>query len=233
MKNRIIKILIISTLISSCNFKQKEKELKENKENIVEIENVVYKKDTIKINGEYYIQILEDEDFRCQTTMNGDTVIKSEIFYHDAIIYDINGDGYEDIEVRINTNVGGVSDTYFYDAENKQFRIVEGCEFDLRLIKGTTSYFYNYHRAGCADLAWESDLCKVQNFKLTRVARTYGNGCTFEKSYEIKIFKVKSNGNEEEEILIETLPYKKNISKNDKKWVFIEKYWNKNYQKFL
>lgn len=31
---------------------------------------------------------------------------------------------------------------------------------------------------------------------------------------------------------IEKLPYTKNITKFDKKWDFIEKYWNANYKRF-
>lgn len=61
------------------------------------------------------------------------------------------------------------------------------------------------------------------------IGHIYGQGCEFEieenpQVIEAIMKKIKKQ--------IEKLPYTKNITKFDKKWDFIEKYWNANYKGF-
>ena len=61
-----------------------------------------------------------------------------------------------------------------------------------------------------------------------------GNGCGVDSLNDkgsIEVFKMTSNENQNR-ILVEKLPYLKNIPKFEKKLDFIRRYWQKNYLKF-
>ena len=101
-------------------------------------------------------------------------------------------------------------------------------------LKSDTKYYYSYHRAGCADMNWMSDLFKIVNFKIVQIGHIDAKGCDSEKELYpqvIQIFKV-TNNNVEKGQLIEKLPYIKTLENFDDKWKFIKKYWNKNFKKF-
>jgi len=105
---------------------------------------------------------------------------------------------------------------------------------DAIQIKANPNYYYSYHRAGCADMNWVSDLFKIENFKIIQLGYIYGQGCDSEDNENppvIEIYKMENN-DEEEGKLIESLLYAKHIPNFADKWDFIEKYWNGNYGKF-
>jgi hypothetical protein len=123
---------------------------------------------------------------------------------------------------------------YLFDKKSNTFKRIEGFErFPESIqIKTNSKYYYSYHRAGCADMNWVSDLFYIENFKTIHIAHIYGNGCeTKEDPLKIEIYKVYNN-KEENKKLFKTLPYLKNIPSFGDKWDFIEKYWNANYNKF-
>lgn len=105
---------------------------------------------------------------------------------------------------------------------------------DAVRLKADSSYYYSYHRAGCADMNWASDLFKITNFKIVQVGHMYGKGCNFEVRQNpqvVEVYKV-INNDEGKGKLVEKLPYLTNIPRFGDKWDFIKNYWNKNYQKF-
>lgn len=148
---------------------------------------------------------------------------------------DFNKDGYMDILL---TYIGN-NPTYFlylFDSITKTFKNIKGYMKypDAIQLKANSKYYYSYHRAGCADMDWISDLFKIVNFKIIHVGHIYGQGCDFEVKENpqiIEIFKVINNDDNNSK-LISKLPYLKYIPHFGDKWDFIEKYWNKNYQRF-
>lgn len=125
---------------------------------------------------------------------------------------------------------------YLFDAVNNTFKNVEGFDrFPQSLqLRSNHKYYYSYHREGCADFNWVSDLFTIVNFKSIHLAQIYGKGCIAEDEIQnrvIEVYKILNN-NEDSNKLIEKLPYLKNIPEFADKWSFIEKYWNKNYYRF-
>ena len=191
-------------------------------------------KDTLILNHQKLTQIFKDKRLQSLTTLLGDTVLKNGDQYSDIKFLDINDDGYMDIRAFIFSNTPNQCENYLYDKENKTFRLVEGCDLDIHLIKGTM-YYYSYNRAGCADMNWESYLSKIENYKLVLLGYIYGQGCDFqikENPQVIKIYKI-TNVSIDEKVLIKKLSYKQYVPKFDAKWDFIKNYWTKNYHGFI
>ena len=148
---------------------------------------------------------------------------------------DFNKDGNLDI---LFTYIGNnsSSEIYLFDSKTDEFKKLEGFDRfpEATQLKVNPKYYYSYHRAGCADMNWVSDLFFIDNFKTIQIGHIYGHGCDFEEKENqqiIKIYKVFEE-NEENKKEVEKLPYLQNISAFGDKWDFIEKYWNKNYGKF-
>ncbi len=125
---------------------------------------------------------------------------------------------------------------YLFDKTHNEFKFVEGFDRfpEAMQLKTNPKYYYSYHRAGCADMNWVSDLFYIDNFKSIHIGHIYGQGCDFEvkdNPQVIEIFKIIDN-KEENRKLIGKLPYLKNIPDFGDKWDFIKKYWTENYGKF-
>ncbi len=148
---------------------------------------------------------------------------------------DFNKDGYADILI----DYYGNNPTYFlylFDPATNRFKAIHNYMHypNAVQLKTNPQYYYSYHRAGCADMNWVSDLFKIEDFKITHLGRISGNGCDADPKEEpqiILVYKVKKN-DEQLVDLIEKLPYLKHIPRFGYKWTFIQKYWNKNYTKF-
>ncbi len=190
-------------------------------------------KDTLLLNHQKFIRTFKDKKFQSLTTLRGDTVLKNGEYYSEVKFIDINADGYKDIRAFVFSNTPNECENYLYDKEKKSFRLIEDCELDIQIIKGTP-YYYSYNRAGCADMNWESNLSKIENYKLVSLGYIYGKGCDFEVKENpqiIEIYKIQ-NTDKDQKVLIKKLPYLKYIPKFDDKWSFIKEYWTKNYRKF-
>lgn len=77
---------------------------------------------------------------------------------------DLNKDHRPDIMV---TYIGN-NPTYFlylFDPSKNEFKKLEGYDNfpDAIQLKSYPLFYYSYHRAGCADFDWMSDLFKIQN----------------------------------------------------------------------
>lgn len=215
-------LFVIFILFYSCKQNSIKKE-----------ENKNIKIDTLQVNNNSLIRKLKDNRFNCLLTLKGDTIIKSQDCYSKIIFLDINKDSYKDIRVNAFRNTPNQCDNYFYDRKSKTFNLIENCYLDIKKIKGTEFYF-SYNRLGCSDLNWESYLSKIEEFKLVNYGYMNGQGCDFkakENPQMITIYKVLDT-NYENNKFIEKLPYLKQISKNDDKFNFIEKYWKQNCKGF-
>jgi hypothetical protein len=156
-----------------------------------------------------------------------DTLDKSGLA--DIEFPDIDTDGYSDVLLSyLGNNASHL--LYLFDPKTNQFREISDYERypDAVRLKSNSRYFYSYHRAGCADMNWVSDLFTIANFKIVQLGHIYGDGC---EEQIIDVYKTIDN-DEQKRKLIAKLSYSKYITDFADKWHFLEKYWNTNYQKF-
>jgi len=200
-----------------------------------------YLNKTLKVNN-HKLRIvttnLDNNNILLRCTYNSKAILSDTLDGNGLLnvkLPDFNKDGYPDIML---TYMGN-NDTYLlylFDNMTKKFKKVVDFENYPEAIQLTTNrkYYYSYHRAGCADLDWMSDLFKIVDFKVIQIGHIYGLGCDFEVKKNpqvIKIYKVLNN-NKDKRHLIAKLPYLKHIPNRGDKWVFIKKYWNKNFKVF-
>lgn len=79
---------------------------------------------------------------------------------------------------------------YLFDPSKNVFKKLEGFDNfpDAIQLKSYPLFYYSYHRAGCADLNWISDLFKIEKFKAIHIGQIYGQGCAADlKLYPQKI----------------------------------------------
>jgi hypothetical protein len=232
-------IILFLFLLVSCNLKaggrireipfsnSSESTRSENTQDTISLHS-----DTLKVNGLNFIQILKGNSFKCLLSQKGDTVIDFRDYYFKVEIIDINEDTFNDLRVFIFSNTPNECENYLFDKDLKTFRKIEGCDLDIKKIKGT-DFYYSYNRAGCDDMNWESYLSKIEDFKLVSYGYINGLGCdnTKENSQLIEIYKI-INSEKGRMVLLRKLPYLNNITKNNNKWDFIRNYWYHEYKKF-
>lgn len=177
------------------------------------------------------------EEFRCFGTneyriivvnSKGDTVLNHGDLYFEFEFHDFNGDSLSDIVVHPLTNVPGIQNLLLFDKVKMSFTQVSDFESfpNPKPILGTR-YFYSYHRSGCADNYWESDLFYIEEFKTHLLANISGNECEGEKGIIVS----KSFAGERK--IIDKFPIEILEEYDDQKWGFIADYWKKNYSKFI
>ncbi|HEX7845434.1 MAG TPA: hypothetical protein VF476_06485 [Chitinophagaceae bacterium] len=149
---------------------------------------------------------------------------------------DFDKDGNKDIMLTYMGN-NFTYNLYLFDKTKNVFRFVKG--FDRfpasQQLKANPKYYFSYHRAGCADMNWVSDIFYIADFKTIHIGQIYGKGCDADIKKEpqiIEIYKIIGN-TEDKATLIEKLPYLKHIPNFGDKWDFIKKYWEKNYLKVV
>ncbi|MFT3935920.1 MAG: hypothetical protein QM726_19985 [Chitinophagaceae bacterium] len=196
---------------------------------------------TYKVNAHkfhIFTKSLDDNYILLKCTYNSKSILSDTVDgggLFSIKLPDFDTDGYPDIML---TYLGN-NDTYYlylFDKANKRFKKVLNFENypHATQLKTNRKYYYSYHRAGCADLDWMSDLFEIVDFKAIRIGHIYGLGCDFDVKNNpqvIKIYRV-TDSNITEEHLIATLSYQKFIPNFGDKWGFIKKYWNKNYKGF-
>lgn len=247
MKSVIVILSFI--LFTSCKQNQDNKEFPEKtlsdtttvQTNKAENQQMRYFDTTFVVNKQNFQFTINDIDeenvtltfIRNSKNIKTDTI--SSIGLGNFEFIDFNKDGNTDIQF---TYLGNNPTFYLYlfDSKNNEFKNVKDFDkFSYSIqLKTNPKYYYSYHRAGCADSNWVSDLFYIDNFAAIHIGHIYGQGCEFEiekNPQVIEIFKI-TGTNGENKKQIEKLPYAKNITKFDKKWDFIEKYWNANYMKF-
>ncbi|MET3980547.1 hypothetical protein ABIB62_003148 [Mucilaginibacter sp. UYP25] len=159
-----------------------------------------------------------------------DTIFRDSNFTRGIIFQDFDRDGYKDIKLEYTTNVPGIEDLLLYDKTEKKFKKVIGFDdFPSSLKINGTKYYYSYHRNGCADMNWTSDLFCIENYKAVKLGTINGNECGDSGIKDgIYIYKIVGG----KEIEIKQLSIKTIYSYKDYKWGFIKSYWYKNYRLF-
>ena len=178
-------------------------------------------------NGITFETCLKQYDLFTLKSSKGDILYKNDNNPSEYILTDFNEDGYLDIELHFMTNVPGVNELLIFDPELESFTEIENfSSFPSSLkIKGT-DFFYSYHRSGCADANWDSDLFYFKENKAIKIGNIHTIECDNENDNGIYIYKV--NGENKKQIKL--IPIEKKDF--DNKWDFIEKYWTENYTEF-
>lgn len=234
-------VIIFTIFLFACNSQPKKETIK--------VVTDISKQDTI-LNEVYEVPyfnfdttiVIHNKSFVITTKIYNDyleSISVNSIFldtlYRDGInsieFTDFNKDSYYDILVSYIGNVV-INDIYLFDIKENNFKKIDGFQNypESVQLKSCNTLYYSYHRAGCADMNWVSDLFTIENFKIIHLGHIYGMSCEQDPQV-IEINRILNN-NDEQQKLIEKLSYVKIISQYDDKWDFIEKYWNLNYKKF-
>jgi hypothetical protein len=196
-----------------------------------DIDSTIVYADSAKIKGEFYIAFYKTDDVLYVVNSKGDTVLKASDLYSNFEFDDFNADGFKDIRIHYMSNVPVVQDLLLFDKTERKFKLVDDFSSfpDPNPIKGT-KYYYSYHRSGCADMNWDSDLFYLASFKAIRIGNISGYEC---ENRDIKngiyIRKIKGD----QKTLQKTIPINILEKYKDYKWGFIKDYWTKNYKRFF
>ena len=183
--------------------------------------------DTAVINNIRFMACHQKGEHFFIVNENRDTIYKHPDWINETEFIDFNGDGFKDILFHYITNVPDIYDLVLFDEPSNTFRLVEDFQSypAPKKIKGSR-YYYSYHRSGCADSNWDSDLFYIENFKIIRIANIRGIGCEGEGKNGIFIFKLKRGKKELVKEIVRKPGY------YDDKWAFIDEYWKGQYQYF-
>lgn len=183
--------------------------------------------DTATINGKVFKACQSGDVNMFLLNESSDTIYKHPDWTNGTEFIDFNEDGYKDILFHYLTNVPEIYDLALYNPTENKFKMIANFQ-DYPApykIKGT-DFYYSYHRSGCADSNWDSDLFYIENYKCYRIGNIHGVGCEGEEETGIFIYEIF----QEAEVLIESIPRKPGYHAD--KWEFIDKYWTKNYSNF-
>jgi hypothetical protein len=187
--------------------------------------------DTILVEKHVYrIELKSDsDDIKILYIYRNDSIISSKKDYSpaDMKIDDFNNDGYKDILfIHYPTNVPGISNLFLFYYKELTFKEVEDFrnfpDFKI-LCKG---YYYSYHRSGCADYNWDSDLFYIKDFKAIKIANIHVIECSDAPKKGIYIYNLTSATPNLTDFI------KLGKIKGDK-WKFIQNYWKKNHKNFF
>jgi hypothetical protein len=188
-----------------------------------------YSVKTVTIEGKKHTGFLNISGFYLLNFQNKTVVFKPGDYFTWEV-KDFNGDGNKDLFLDKRGNTPERYDLLLFVSAN-HYRQVE--EFELfpapTQIKGT-KYFYSYHKSGCADMNWDSDLFFLQDFKAVRIGNISGRECE-NSGIKDGVYISKVRG--EKKTLVKTLSVSTLAKYKDYKWGLIKDYWMKNYKQFL
>lgn len=186
---------------------------------------------TAKVAGKKYIGFINDQTYYLLNA-NGDTLLKKNDYYIDAEFKDFNKDGHQDIILHYASNAPMVLDLFLYVPTTGKFReLINFRDFPApEQIKGT-KFYYSYHKSGCADMNWDSDLFYIENFRAVRIGNIAGRQCDNKDGVKDAVYIHKVHNDKEK--LFKKLPIDTILKYKDYKWGFIQKYWTKNYRLFI
>lgn len=219
--------LLLIIVILSCTSKGK-KEVSDQTGVEGDVDSTIVMSSQTKILEEKYVGFTTSEDKIIVLNAKRDTVLSQFTLYPDFEFEDFNADGLYDLIVNYLSNTPGQKDLFLFDKAKQTFVKVK--DFNNypapEPIEGT-HYYYSYHKSGCADNYWDSDLFYIDDFECHLIANISGNEGEGEKGIIVsQVYK----------------GVKKQIDKfnidvlreyEDVKWGFIEDYWTRNYARFV
>jgi hypothetical protein len=195
------------------------------------MDTTLYRADSAIILGEKFTAVYKINDTLYVLNKRSDTILKVPDLHPNFEFDDFNGDGAKDIRIHYMSNVPAIQDLLLFDKFKKNFKLVKNFSNfpDPNPVKGT-KYYYSYHRSGCADMNWDSDLFYIENYKAIRIGNISGRQCDNQDGEKDAVYIHKVY--HEKTILFRTLPIGTIWGYKDLKWGFIKEYWTKNYKLF-
>jgi hypothetical protein len=241
----MISIILFIALFFSCNYSNGKKTLNTEigissntlqakidltVDTVAQIDSSIIHVDTTTILGQNYTAIYRDDDYFFVINAKSDTVFRNKELCPFFEFEDFDKDGYKDIRFHYMSNTPSIQDLVLFDKRTKKFKkVIDFNNYPTPEKIIGTKYYYSYHRSGCADMNWDSDLFFIDNFQTFRIGNIAGRECNNRDEKDgIYINKVKKG----KEILYKTLPIKTIEKYKDYKWGFIKEYWKENYTIF-
>lgn len=198
---------------------------------VQQIDSSIINADTATILGQHYTAFYRSDGSFFIIDSKEDTVFIDNQLWPEFEFEDFDKDGCKDIRVHHMTNTPNMQDLILFDKDTRKFKKVDDF-YDYptpEKIIGT-KYYYSYHRSGCADMNWDSDLFYIENFKTFRIGNIAGRECNnIDEKDGIYINLVK-----DENVILKKILSIRTIDKyKDYKWGFIKDYWTKNYMSFV
>ena len=181
--------------------------------------------------GIYYKALLKSNDTIYLVKNETDALLKykPEMTANSLQFTDFNHDGLNDCCVMYSSQTEMVEGLFLFDKRQKNFIWVQHFEdFPDPIAIDGTKYYYSYHKSGCADADWDSDLFYLDHFRAICIGNIHGLGCAPEPQ---GIFIYKVTGKKRK--LQNNLPLSTLNRYEDYKWGFIKTYWTTNFLKFV
>jgi len=162
-------LLLIFLISTNALFAQKDQ--------IIAPSTSVFSFDTTIIQSTKYTGLLNSKGFFLLNSKL-DTVLKHGGDYFDFIFRDFNKDGFKDIFLDHGGNTPDRYSLLVYLPSSKRFKEIKDFEhFPAPEHINGTNYYYSYHKSGCADMNWDSDLFYINNFTAIRIGNISGREC--------------------------------------------------------
>jgi len=221
-KNSIMKIqyLFIILLLYSCNSKPNQEQAK------TVLNSDFLQSDTTIINGISFVANYDSQQvLRISSSENGLILESNErqIINGGLSFMDINGDEFEDIYLKYNTE--GANNLLLFDANANNYKYIDGIfkHFPNLVHIQNTPYYFSFQNVDCSGKNWESFLFTIQGFEAFELAYMTENGC----DNQTKGIFIYDNPDESSQILLDKLP-----TSNSPHQEIIKKYWTNNWQNF-
>jgi hypothetical protein len=162
-----------------------------------------------------------------------DTVFRFHGPTNGLTVRDLDEDGNDDIILHHVTNVPGIEEVVRYSSQRGRFVEVVGfTSFPASEQIEGTGLFYSYHRSGCADLNWDSDLFYLQDTAAVRIGNMHGEGCEDVSVPMIRVSKFPDALVPERSVQVDSMTFDPTCSGSQSKWGIIEEYWTSNWRTF-
>jgi len=182
---------------------------------------------SIKVQGHIYQLSLDSSGFRISSGLK--STLYNPDYYFLFKVQDFDQDGYKDILLeRGGSNTPAMFDLLKYHVISHDFKWIKNfIAFPAPVPIKKTGYYYSYHKNGCADECWISDLFYIKDFNAIRIGSI---DCEVGTSHDaISVYRLLHG----KKVLVKNFPLNTIEQYKGYKWGFIKKYWFKNYRGFL
>ncbi|CUV65602.1 hypothetical protein BN3087_390053 [Sulfurovum sp. enrichment culture clone C5] len=173
-----------------------------------------------KVNGELYTAICQNQEKISILNSKNENIFTKNIDCTFINFEDFNKDGYKDLTANTTTT----QNLIVYSPKTKKFNFIEDfSNFPNATNIDKTNKYYSYHRSGCADMLWDSDLFYIKDNKAIQLGNIHGDEC------ELNTISINKSDNQKDMKIISTQILEK--YKNGK-FGFIDSYWKEHNKEF-
>ncbi|WP_316787718.1 hypothetical protein [Pedobacter frigoris] len=228
---RLFKYLFLILLYFSCKQHAQKTVVPAGNKTPAPVRDNILKTAEASINGDHYLIQYTSTYNMYILKNNRDTIFKETDAAADFEFKDFDMDGYKDIRLYYMTNVPGIEGFLLYEPKSKTFKnVLNFQDFPSPVKIGGTQYYYSYHRSGCADMNWTSDLFYIENYQCKKIGTINGYECE-NSGIKDGIYIAKASGTKQ--TVIRELPISTIKRYKEYKWGFIADYWQNNYKLFV